>query len=324
MEHDECIDLVEAGRRLGHDLQLRSRLTMSSTWPAAVREGFLTAQARGGRRAEPDRFTRKWLQLRLSALQRGRTVADDVTPQAIQAMDVTVCPVTREPLTRGTGQPTDGSIDRLNNDGGYALANLAVISARANRAKAALPFEAVLQRARSARDCDGLSPAAWMRMAALMLGPSFAQRPLDAPDLPLCAPLPAASLRTATQQVQRLLTLTAGHAAERNRVLRGLSPARGGDASTRRLLQLLADRIHGGLKRLPAGSPCWDVWLCPETMASLHAWKASLGATDWAETAFRAGRLAGGQAATPATLAPLQLARRGYAATAWSASRHAH
>lgn len=313
MEHEDCIDLVEAGRRLGHDIHVHSRLPALPTWPAAVREGLQTAQARGGRRPEPDRFTRKWLQLRLSALGRGRTVADDVTACAIRGLDVATCPVTRETLTHGTGAPSDWSIDRLNNDGGYALTNLAVISARANRAKAALPFAAVLDRARSARHSDGLGPAAWMRMAALMLGPSFAQRPHEAPDLPLCVPLPATSLRTAMQQVQRLLTLAAGQATERNRILRGLSPTGACSTSARRL-GLLAERIHHGLKHLPADTPCWDVWLCPETMASLHAWRAGLSASAWAETAFRAGRLAGGQAVTAGTLAPLQLAHRGYAA----------
>lgn len=312
LEHDDCIDLVEAGRRLGHDIHDNSRLPVQPGWPAAVLEGFHAAQARGARRPDPDRHTRKCLQLRLNALARGRSVAADVTPAALQALDLPACPITREPLTHGTGSPSDGSIDRLNNDGGYVLANLAVMSARANRAKAALDFDAVLDRAASQRPRDGLAPGAWLRLAVLMLGPSFAQRPLDAPDLPLCVALPATTLRTATQQVQRLLTLSAAQAPERNRVLRGLAPA-GSCAASARRLALLAERLHHGLKQLPPGAECWDVWLCPETMACLHAWKAGLAHDDWAQVAWRAGQLVGGRPVSARTLAPWQLAFRGYA-----------
>lgn len=323
MEHDECIDLVEAGRRLGHDIHDASRLPVQPGWPAAVLEGFQAAQARGARRPDPDRHTRKWLQLRLNALARGRTVAADVTPAAIRNLELSHCPVTREALSRGTGLPSDWSIDRLNNDGGYVLANLVVISARANRAKAALDFEAVLQRGQSAQAVEGLAPVAWLRLAALMLGPSFAQRPLEAPDLPLCVALPATTLRTATQQVQRLLTLAAGLAAERNRVLRGLMPAGACVAGTRRLA-LLADRLHHGLKQLPTDAECWDVWLCPETMACLHAWKAGLSRDDWAQVAWRAGQLVGSRPVSAHTLRPWNLGLRGYASPASGRSSPQH
>lgn len=323
MEQDECIALVEAGRRLGHDIHDESRLPLQPGWPAAVHEGFKAAQARGRRRPDPDRHTRKWLQLRLSALARGRSVADDVTPAVIRSLDLDHCPITREPLSTGSGTPSDWSIDRLNNDGGYVAANLVVMSARANRAKSSLGFEAVLQRAASPRPHDGLAPEAWLRMAALMLGPCFAQHPQDAPDLPLCVALPATTLRTATQQVQRLLTLSAAQAAERNRVLRGLAPA-GSCAASARRLALLADRLHHGLKQLPPGTECWDVWLCPETMACLHAWKASLAHDDWARVAWRAGQLVGGRPVSARTLAPWQLARRGYASPAFGRSAPGH
>ena len=313
LEHDEPLDLAELGRRLGHDLHRHSRLPATTTWPPAVLEGFLAAQARGGRRAEPDRHTRKWLQLRLGALARGRAVADDVTPQALRDLDLATCPVTRQPLTHGCGQPSDWSVDRLNNDGAYVLGNLAVVSARANRAKAALGFVAVLQRAQAATSSDGLPPAAWLRLAVLMLGPVFASRPLDAPDLPLCAPLPAASLRTATQQVQRLLTLAAGQAAARNRLIRQLAPGPAQDPATRRL-SLLAERLHHALKRLPAGAECWDAWLCPEVMASLHAWRASHDRAAWGQVARRVAALAGGRAVPTQALLLWRLPSRGYLA----------
>ena len=69
-------DAVEAGRRLGHDLHRLSAIAPQPHWPLAVREGFAAAAAgRGARPRHDDRFVRKWLQLRLGALARGRAVA---------------------------------------------------------------------------------------------------------------------------------------------------------------------------------------------------------------------------------------------------------
>lgn len=311
LEHDDPIDLVEAGRRLGHDLWALDRLPAHDNWPQPVREGFAGARLQACPRRLPERYTRKFLQLRLGALERGRVVAADVTPAALRQLDLPRCPVTREALSAGTGTATDWSIDRLNNDGGYALANLAVMSVRANRAKASLDFAAVLARAQAPQASDGLTPSAWQRMAVLMLGPAFALRPAEAPDLPLCAPLPTSSLRTATQQVQRLLTLAAGRAADRNRLLRALMPPQSAETAVRQLA-LLANQLHHALKRLPPQAEPWDAWLAPEAMACLPAWRASLGPALWAEVARRAGLLAGGQAVNARTLAPWQLACRGY------------
>ncbi len=308
----DTIDPVEAARSLGHDLYHLSRIALQPAWPAAVREGFEAAAAsRGSRARHDDRFVRKWLQLRLGALARHRSVAPDVTVELLRRLDVSHCPVTREPLTHATRLGSDASVDRLNNDGAYAASNLAMLSARVNRAKGTRSFDEVMALSRLAVPAHGLAPAEWLRLAVLMLGPAHAERPLDVPALPLCAPLPPTSVRTALQQVQRLLTLNAGVAAPRNRLLRGLLPACG-SAQAEARLRLLADAVHAGLKRLGEGDECWDVWLQPGLMQALGAWREALSERAWAHTSWTAGQLAGGHPVNRRELAPWQLATRGY------------
>ena len=312
MHSTDPIDLVEAGRRLGHDLYRLSRLPCHDSWPIAVREGFAASAApQGGRLRSDDRFTHKWLQLRLGALMRGRAVAPDVTVELLRRLDVSHCPVTRQPMTHRTRLGSDASVDRLNNDGAYAAANLAVLSSHVNRAKGTRTFDEVWALSQRTRSESGLQPVEWLRLAVLMLGPAHAVQPLDVPALPLCAPLPPTSVRTALQQVQRLLTLNCSVAASRNRLLRGLLPACD-SASSQARLRLLADAVHMGLKRLTLADECWDVWLQPGLMEALVAWRESLGERAWAHTSRAAGQLAGGHPVNRHELAPWRLATRGY------------
>ena len=72
---------------------------------------------------------RKWLQLRLHAWLRGRSVElVQVTPNYLQQIDASHCPITRVPLANPTQDTSDASIDRVRNDAGYAAGNLATIS----------------------------------------------------------------------------------------------------------------------------------------------------------------------------------------------------
>ena len=114
--------------------------------PSALHSGLLAGQAVFGLRTlQASRHVRTWLQLRLHAWRRGRSVeVVQVTPNYLQQIDVSHCPVTRERL--GDASLSAASIDRVCNDAGYAAGNLAVMSRRANLAKAAYGFDAALQR----------------------------------------------------------------------------------------------------------------------------------------------------------------------------------
>jgi len=313
------VDVEEAGRALGHDFHNLTHIPKQADWPAAVCIGFdaaahLHQPRHAHRRPHADRFTRKWLQLRLNAWRRQRAVARDVTPQLLRELDVMHCPVTREVLTHGTLQDTDWSVDRLNNDAAYAASNLAVMSVRANRAKGALSFAQVMARAQSTEASEGLTPTEWLRLAALMLGPCHATRPHDAPNLPLCAPLPVHAVRLALQQVQRLFTEHCLRQAGKNRLVRDFSGACSSDAARLRLAAL-GQAVHEGLKHTDAGDQGdqrWDVWLQPAVMAALLRWREALSEAEWARVAALSGRLSQARRETPERLRLWQMPTRGF------------
>jgi hypothetical protein len=187
-----------------------------------VREGWEAGRGSFGRRTlHANRFTRKWLQLRLNAWLRGRVFeGQQVNPTFLRQIDVSVCPVTREVLTHGTGEPSDASVDRVFNDAAYAAGNLAVMSTRANRAKSAYGVDDAMAFVRQIEvgklgQIDGLTAEHWARIAVLS---SFAT-PMPhakAANLPLLV-LPPNRLRVLNpvQSLQVMLSLQftrAGHA----------------------------------------------------------------------------------------------------------------
>ena len=140
-----------------------------------VRDGWEAGQSVFGvrtLRATP--HVKKWLQLRLGAWTRGKAFdLFQVTPNFLERIDVDVCPITGQALTRGTGADTDASVDRVNNQAGYAAGNLAVMSVRANRAKSAYDWRdaaAFLRQIEAGQlgEIDGLNAREWARLAALM------------------------------------------------------------------------------------------------------------------------------------------------------------
>jgi hypothetical protein len=116
---------------------------------------------------------RKWLQLRLHAWLRGRSVElVQVTPNYLQQIDVSHCPITRSALSSAALAATDASIDRVRNDAGYAAGNLAVLSTKANHAKGAHGFRSALRcvqqiEAQQLPGLDGLTASQWARVAVL-------------------------------------------------------------------------------------------------------------------------------------------------------------
>ena len=142
--------------------------------PSPLRHGLLAGQAAfGSRTLEPTGPVRRWLQLRLHAWLRGRSVElFQVTPNYLQQLEVSHCPITRLPLAAATPDNGDASVDRVRNDAGYAAGNLAVMSAKANQAKAAHGFADALQfvkqiEAGKLGGMHGLTASQWSRLAVL-------------------------------------------------------------------------------------------------------------------------------------------------------------
>ena len=147
---------------------------------SALHEGLLAGRATFGLRtlAAP-RPVRKWLQLRLHAWLRGRSVElFQVTPNYLRQLETSHCPITRVGLSVATLEGSDASIDRVRNDAGYAAGNLAVMSTQANHAKGAHDSASALRMALQAdaaatsgnggpRGVGGLTAPQWRRVATL-------------------------------------------------------------------------------------------------------------------------------------------------------------
>ncbi len=308
MELHSSPERVDIGRAIGHDFYCRSRTVAREAWPPPVREGFVAARAGRPARPLPDRYERKWLQLRLSAFERGRVINDDVSPALLRLIDVDRCPVTRQLLTHGELKDSDWSVDRLNNEGAYAANNLAVISTKANQAKGVLGYEAVYERSRRASATDGLSPVEWLRLAALMLGPCFASRPADAPTIPLAAPIPNRSLRPIVQQVQHVFTLGARQQAGKNLLFKRFKAASPNPTSLLRLNQF-CEEMHQGMKGL---QDCHDAWLRPGVLEAFEAWRSSMDTTHWALAGEISRQILRSRVVSAARIESWQLASRGY------------
>ena len=175
-----AVTLLTAHEHLGFELgwdYAHHRLLPPAPYaqePSPLRHGLIAGQAVfGDRTLLPTRWVRKWLQLRLHAWLRGRTVElFQVTPRYLRQIDVEHCPVTRMALSVGTLQDSDASVDRVRNDAGYAAGNLAVMSTRANQAKGAHGFAEAMHTVRQLEDrpvlqVGGLGAAAWRRIAVL-------------------------------------------------------------------------------------------------------------------------------------------------------------
>lgn len=123
---------------------------------------------------QPDKYVRKWLQIRYGASRRGKVFSPEVTPEYIEKIlpESGRCPVTREKFTYSKSAPTDWSIDRANNDRGYVCGNIIIISQCANEAKSDKSLDEIRSLASKDRDVEGLTPAEWGSLAQL-IEPAF-------------------------------------------------------------------------------------------------------------------------------------------------------
>lgn len=132
-----------------------------SAYPAFI-DGYETAKTRI-KSVRGDRFELKWLQIRYGALKRNRIFDITVTAEILREIDVTHCPITLVPLTHSAGLDSDWSIDRVNNNVGYTMGNLVVVSSKANKSKGCMSYEEIVIAANSTTPTNGLTPFEWLR-----------------------------------------------------------------------------------------------------------------------------------------------------------------
>ncbi|MFM9917672.1 MAG: hypothetical protein ACKVOX_17870 [Rhizobacter sp.] len=250
--------------------------------PSPLRHGWLAAEtAFGSRTLKPSAAVLQWLQLRLHAWLRGRSVElFQVTPNYLQRLDVGHCPITREPL--GAVDRRDASIARVRSDAGYAAGNLAMLGTRAHAAKAAHRFEdaQVIARRLEAGDersntapllLDGLNAIQWGRIAVLcsFVEPMSQERACEVPLLVL--PPNRLRLFNPAQALQAFISrqlLSAGW-SQRINAIEALLPGLPARRAFRAFFQALLPRV------LEAGRPAepqlarWaveDAWRHPSVM----------------------------------------------------------
>ena len=246
-----------------------------------LRDGLRAGEATFGLRTlAATRHVRKWLQLRLHAWLRGRSVElIQVTPNHLQQIDASHCPITRSALSSATLESTDASVDRVRNDAGYAAGNLAVMSTKANHAKGAHDFRGALRRvqqieAEQLPGIDGLTVSQWARVAVLC---SFVE-PLshqEASALPLLV-LPPNRLRlfNPVQALQAFVSrqlLTPGWSQRISR-FEDLLPGKSLKRDFKSFFMALLPRVLEGGRLYEAQTARWAVE---------DAWRASLVQQRW-------------------------------------------
>lgn len=213
---------ADIGRALGWDLAYYGWDPRGDA-PIDVIEGHTAGKAHfGSKRKHPTRFERKWLQLRQNALRRGRVVHEAVTPKYIEFIDYPTCPVTLVELTHGTGEETDWSVDRVNNDGAYADGNLIVMSVRANKNKGSKSLAEITDLVAEGKSLPGLSDIETVRLRCLMEGPCGIENEWERRNV-LWTRICRGSTRTNYHNLQHILLMaTTVNSASRNVVFRKL------------------------------------------------------------------------------------------------------
>lgn len=262
------VDVSRRAFELGWDFAGYAGLQLPEDAGAEMHQGW----KEGRRRLKPvhaDRYVRKWLSLRHNALRRGRVVDSSVTPELLRQIEPAMCPIVLEPMTVATGGDMDWSVDRVINQGAYALANVAIISVRANRAKGSLDMNGVLDITCRLFGTDerhlGLGWREWARLAAVMTGPHRLATG-EMLVLPQCTQTPP-GLAINPPQVLQSAIATEALGLSKHHVLARIRET-GGAAAHRPLHRLVQAIRHKGIRNRWA----FDVWLEPGVFDRFLEW----------------------------------------------------
>lgn len=249
-------------------------------------DGYRAFAGDGKRRASrPDKFIRKWLQIRFGAFSRGKPFSLQVTPEYIQKIipSAECCPVIDAPFTYSEGKPTDWSIDRANNDRGYVRGNIIVISRFANSAKSDRSLDEIQALADGELEIDGLLPDEWRKLAQL-IEPAFGDHQDEENPIPMLLGQPVALgmpiSPLASFQVALSRALISGWdannreaATELINVVRSLIC---GTKAQRRCFDRLTKEV---IRRTRHISTYWEIWATPRVQKRLFAFITTLDGT---------------------------------------------
>ena len=132
-----------------------------------IRYGYEAAKQQCVSQRSPDIYESKIISLRDRALIKGFEMT--LTPEDLRTKlnkTGSRCPITGETFTFARQDPTDWSVDRVDNNLGYTLSNIEIVSVIANQAKDDLDLAGIIKKAIGKQDLDsGLTGDEWFRMA---------------------------------------------------------------------------------------------------------------------------------------------------------------
>ncbi len=227
---------------------------------------------RGARALTATRPVQLWLRLRLQAWALGCCVEPiQVTPRYLVQLEASHCPVTRAPLAPSSLLNDEAVFTPVRQDAAYAAGNLAVLSAKAQRARQGIGWADALEMSNgptaATGGVGGLSAAQWVRAAVLG---SFVE-PLtheQACALPLLV-LPPNRLRllNPAQALQTFISrqlLAPGWSLRMSRI-EALLPARTAQRSFQTFFHALLPRVLEAGRNPAAHELRWaieDAWRC--------------------------------------------------------------
>lgn len=201
------LDTTKIALDIGWDYA-RYGVTPPCDVPKSIEDGYKAGKNQFPRPRSLDEedfpYVAKWLLLRRNALERERLVDEAVTPEFLKSIFQPVCPITFEKMQQRGGGDHAWSIDRLNNNGAYAVGNLAFISQKANKAKGNKSFEEVHRLASSLQKNElheGLTGRQWLRLACVMYGAAMGTQAGET-FLPLATFIPPKTSRPAWFSMQ--------------------------------------------------------------------------------------------------------------------------
>lgn len=158
----------------------------------AIRDGYDAASMQMVSKKKPDMFEKKLLSIQSRALTKGLEVSIRVQDLQLSLKNTKGrCPITLLPFTFATNEDSDWSVDRIDNDKGYAPDNIVIISSRANRAKDNMGLSEIIKIALSGPPPDSLlNEIEWLTAAEFFYRCLEVKRPVsfcqilsDQPDL---------------------------------------------------------------------------------------------------------------------------------------------
>ena len=233
----------------------------------------------------PDKYVRKWLQIRFGALARGKRFSLDISPEYIAKITPASgkCPITEEPFTYSAGAPTDWSVDRANNNRGYVRGNILIMNQAANSAKGDKSLDEVRILANGDISQYGLSPSQWEKLAQL-IEPAFGDEVDEISPIqvllgqPIALGMPVSPVASFQVAVSRA-AIDSWTPQKEELMLNYLFVLEKCICTNKKHVKTLHRLLREVMRRSTHTKSYWEIWATPRVQKRLMSFLESLGRT---------------------------------------------